>query len=434
MGQIQNAEALTTGELRRDALGIAEAGFEAVNTKKAIKSKVQVRNGELHIGDKTFNIAGRRVYFVGVGKCAIAAAGAIEKLFGDKLAGGIALDVSASDKDDIMNIETYIGTHPLPSEVNERATERIIEFLSGRTEDDLVIMCISGGGSTLLCLHETPMTCSDEGELFKELTARGAPIQDMNTVRKHISRARGGGLAEASYPAEVVSLIVSDVPGNDLSSIASGPTVLDSSTVADAQAVLARYGMGSANIAFIETPKDEKYFKRVSNILFITNQDALTAMNAKASRLGYSVTVVNDCFTGEARDLGRAIVEKLHASTAKTALLYAGESTVTIAGGLVPTKPTGEGGRNQELALATLEYLNSDELIMPFSSDGRDNTDHAGAIADEQTRIHAREKNISAEEYLDAHRSYDFFTTTGDALVTGYTGSNVSDLIIALKK
>jgi len=426
--RIQNFEALAVNELRRDALGIAEAGYEAIHTEKVIRSKVHIIDGELRIGNKAYPIARRRIYFVGVGKCSFAAAGAIEKIFGDKLTGGIAFDVSAHDKDDITNIETYIGTHPLPSEVNERATERIMEFLSGRTENDLVIMFVSGGGSTLLCIPPATMTCSDEGELFKELTARGAPIQDMNTVRKHISYARGGALAEASYPAEVVSLIVSDVPDNDIAYIASGPTVLDSSTIADAQAVLAKYGMESMNIAFIETPKDENYFKRVTNLLFITNQDALVAMKDEAVRRGYSATIVSDHIAGEARDLGRSIVEKLHASTANTALLYAGESTVALSGN------TGMGGRNQEMALSALAHIHSDELVLPFASDGRDNTDHAGAIADELTRTHAREKNISAEEYLDAHRSYDFFTTAGDALLTGYTGSNVSDLIIALKK
>jgi glycerate-2-kinase len=273
------------------------------------------------------------------------------------------------------------------------------------------------------------MTCEDESGLFNGLTARGAPIQDLNTVRKHISRARGGALAAAAYPAEVVSLIVSDVPGNDLAAIASGPTVLDASTVADAQAVLAKYGItDAANVELMETPKEPKYFERVTNMLFLSNQDALTAMLGEAVQRGYAASIADDRFTGEARELGRTIVEKLHASPGNMALLYAGESTVTLG------EHHGEGGRNQELALSVLEHIRNGELILAFASDGRDNTAHAGAIADEITSAHAREKNLSAEEYLDAHRSYDFFTTAGDALMTGYTGSNVSDLIVALKK
>lgn len=431
--RIQNFEALAENELRADALAIAEAGLEAIDIEKVVRSKVQVKDGEMHIVDKAYALAGRRVYFVGVGKCAFAGARAIEKILGDRLVGGIALDVSAGEQSDqqpaTSKLELLIGTHPLPSEANVKAAKRIIEFLAGRVESDLVIMLISGGGSTLLCLHDTPMTCLDESALFEDLTARGAGIQDINVVRKHTSLARGGALAAAAFPAEVISFIVSDVPGDDISSIASGPTVLDTSTVADARAVLEKYGISAPeNVAFIETPKEQNYFERVANVLFLTNRDALGAMQDEAARRGYAAEIVDDRFAGEARDIGRAVAEKLHAAPAKTALLYAGESTVTRG------VNSGNGGRNQEMALAALEYLNPDELIMPFASDGRDNTDHAGAIADETTRAHALAHSLSIKEYLDAHRSYDFFTTVGDALTTGYTGSNVSDLVVALKK
>ena len=426
---IQNAEALAENELRRDALTIAEAGFAAIHTETVVNNKVQVIHGELHIADKKYKIAGRNIFYVGVGKCAIVAGRAIEKVLGDALTAGIAMDIADKNPDSHSKIETRIGTHPLPSEANVRATERILDFLAGRREDDLVLMLISGGGSTLLCSPRAPMTCIDERTLFEELTARGAAIQDINTVRKHLSRARGGALAKAAYPAEVVSLIVSDVPGDDLAFIASGPTLLDTSTVADAEAVLARYGvMPPAGIEFIETPKEQIYFKRVTNMLFLASRDALSAMKEEAEKRGYGTTIVDDQYTGEARDLGRSIVERLHTAPTKTALLYAGESTVTISG------DHGTGGRNQEMALATVEYLNPDELILSFASDGHDNTDYAGAIADEATRVHALSHALSPGGYLDGHRSYDFFAATGDALITGYTGSNVSDLIIALKK
>lgn len=426
--RIQNFEVLATSTLRADALAIAEAGYTAINTGEAIRRKMRLAGDNLIIGDATYRLAGRKVYFVGVGKCAFDAAEAIEALLGEALTGGITLDVAAREERPLAKIETYIGTHPLPSEVNVQATKRIMEFLSGREETDLVILLISGGGSTLLCLPSATMTCVDESTLFGELTARGAGIQDINTVRKHTSLARGGALAAAAYPAEVVALIASDVPGNDITCIASGPTVLDTSTVADAKAVLAKYGVPEANLAFIETPKEARYFERVTNVLFITNDDALRAMQEAAVKRGYAAEVVNDRFTGEARDIGHTIVEKLHNAPANTALLYAGESTVPITGS------AGAGGRNQELALATLDDIRAGELVLSFASDGHDNSDHAGAIADTETFAHVEVKKLSTTEYLDAHRSYDFFTTTGDALVTGYTGSNVSDLIIALKK
>lgn len=427
--RIRNFDTLAENDLRADALAIAEAGYAAIDTGEAVAHKLRIEDDTLTIGDVSYPLSGRRVYFVGVGKCAFAAAAAIEKLFGDRLAGGVALDVSPLAEGALAKIEAHVGTHPLPSDTNVQAAKRIVEFLSNRTPQDLVLMLISGGGSALLCLHDAPMTCIDERELFEALTAKGAPIQDLNTVRKHTSLARGGALAQAAYPAEVIALIVSDVPGNDLASIASGPTVLDASTVADAQAVLARYGVAApAGIGFIETPKEQKYFERVANVLFLTNRDALSAMREEAARRGYAAEIKDDRLAGEAHDLGRAIAEELHSASAKTALLYAGESTVTLGA------HNGKGGRNQEMALAALADLRDDELLLPFASDGRDNTDCAGAIADSVTRAHARAQNLSAQEFLDQHRAFDFFTTADDALMTGYTGSNVSDLIIAIKK
>ncbi|MBI5405752.1 DUF4147 domain-containing protein [Candidatus Kaiserbacteria bacterium] len=426
---IQNFDALATSALRLDALEIAEAGYAAIDIGNALPRALCVEDGALRLGGRTFPLVGRRVFFVGVGKCAFAAAKAVKAILGNALESGIAFDVSSADIPELAKIEAYIGTHPLPSEANERATRRVIEFLSGRTKDDLVIVLISGGGSALLCLPPATMTCVDDGALWSALTARGASIQDINTVRKHTSRARGGGLAAAAYPAEIVSCIISDVPGDDIGYIASGPTALDTSTIADARAILARYGVASAsNVECIETPKDPKYFERVTNILLLSSRDALAAMKEEAERRGYAAVVENDRVTGEARDIGRAIATKIHDSPAKTALLYAGESTVTI------SASAGNGGRNQELALAALPELHTDELVLSFASDGHDNTDHAGAIADVNSFAHAQEKNLSPTEFLDEHRSYDFFLKTGDALLTGYTGSNVSDLIIAMKQ
>ena len=415
-------------ELRRDALAIAEAGYKAINTEEVVRDKVRVVDGELCIGDNKYKIDGRRVFYVGVGKCAITAGRVLERILGDALTAGVALDIADVNPNSGSKIEVQIGTHPLPSEVNVRGAKRIIGFLADKNENDLVIFVVSGGGSTMLCLPQDPMTADAESALFQELTGKGAPIQEMNTVRKHISRARGGALAAASYPAEVISLIFSDVPDNDVATISSGPTALDSSTVRDAQAILTKYGIEAKDVEFIETQKDEKYFTHVTNILILSNKDALSGMKGEAVRRGYETTIVNEHFTGEARDIGRTVAEKLHSSAPKTAFLYAGESTVTL------DEHAGSGGRNQEMAIAALECLNTDELILSFASDGRDNTDHAGAIADETTRAHARDKNLSTKEYLDVHRSYDFFKSSGDALITGYTGSNVSDLMIALKK
>ncbi len=429
MHRIQNFDALALHPFREDALIIAEAGYDAMDVGAVLKQKLHITGDTLHLAGKDYVLTGRRIYFVGVGKCAFVAAHAIENMFGDRLTGGIALDAAPSEGAPLTTIRTYTGTHPLPSERNVQATTHILGFLADRKENDLVLMLISGGGSTLLCSPQSPMTCVEESTLFHDLTAHGASIKELNTVRKHISHARGGGLAVAAHPAEVLSLIVSDVPGNDMEFISSGPTILDSSTMADARAILEKYKIALTQpFTLIETEKDPTYFTNVTNILFLTNQDALTAMKNAATARGYTVEMVTDRMTGEARDVGRTVVRKLHATQYATVLLYAGETTVTVG------NAGGAGGRNQELALATLDEVRDDELVLPYASDGHDNSDHAGAIGDSVTRAHAHEQQLSITEYLETHRSYDFFAATGDALVTGYTGSNVSDIIIAIKK
>lgn len=425
---IRNFDECAVNDVRHDALQIAEAGYAAVDVGYAFEHKVQIEGDELTIGNVHHPLIGRRIFFVGIGKCAFAAAQAVEKIFGERLTAGIALDVRPKDKYRLEKIEAYTGTHPEPSDTNVAATKRIVELLDGCREGDLALMLISGGGSTLLCLPESPMGPSDERMLFDTLTAKGADIQELNTVRKHLSLARGGGLAKAAHPAEVVSLIISDVPGNGIEFISSGPTVRDDSTVADAQAVLAHYEvMPTADTVFIETPKDEKYFEHVENVLFLTNKDALDAMQAEAVGLGYDVRIVTDMMHGEAREVAHEIIETLHTAPARTVLLYGGESTVTVVG------DHGIGGRNQELALAALSEISDSELILPFASDGRDDTDHAGAIADTLVRDHAQAAGISAEEYLARHDSYTFFAKTHDGIETGYLESNVSDVVVAIK-
>lgn len=425
--RIRNFDALASTPPRKDALAIAEAGYEAIDVGAAFARTVRLEGDELIVAGTAHPVSGRRIFFVGVGKCAIAGAEAAERVLGARLAGGIALDVRGLADGRLKRIDAFVGTHPKPTQENVDATHRILSLLEQLEERDLVILLVSGGGSVLLCSPEEPFTCTDEGVLFDALTDKGATIEELNTVRKHLSKARGGWLAKAALPAEVIALIVSDVPGNDPEFIASGPTVKDTTSVADAEAVLAKYGVPLPPGGFIETPKDEADFARTTNVLFLSNKDALAAMAAEASARGYAARVVTDTLRGEARAVASQIVEELHGAPPKTALLYAGETTVTLG------DHPGRGGRNQELALATLGNVRDGELVLPFSSDGRDATDHAGAIADSETRAHARARNADAAAALTAHSSYDFFEATGDALLTGLLESNVSDLIIAIK-
>lgn len=428
---IKNFEELATTPQRHDTLMIAQAGLEAIDTVRVLKQEVYFKGNTLCVGDTVCALeAPERIFFIGVGKCASASAAAIEEILGGRLTKGVVLDVEqmkaspyASDK-----ITYYAGTHPLPSQKNVEATKHILDMLVGLTPRDLVIMLISGGGSTLLCQPPEGMGCSDEAAIFKELTSRGATIQALNTVRKHLSYARGGNLVRAAYPAQVIGLIFSDVPGNSMGFIASGPTVRDTTTINDAEAVLARYGVVHDHVPFIETPKEEAYFEHVQNILLVNNMRALRAMKEYAEGLGYSARIVTDEITGEARSVAQRIASELHAAPRGTVLLYGGETTVTV---INPAR--GNGGRNQELAIAALQYVMEGEVIMSFDSDGRDNNDSAGAIADVNTTSHAERKHVSIDEALHTHASHAFFEEVGDVVMTGATGSNVSDLIIALK-
>lgn len=428
--KILNKEKLSESQLRKDAMTILEAGLAAIDTRQVIKNTISLESDALCIKDTMCSLAStKRVIFIGVGKCASEAAVAFEELLGDRLVGGVVLDVAISNTCKTQKIECFTGTHPLPTDQNVFVTKKIVEKLKGLSEDDLVLIFVSGGGSTLLCLPEEGATCVDESLILQALFKKGATIQEINTIRKHISLARGGHLARYAYPAQVISLIVSDVPGNDISFVASGPTVKDETTVVDASAILEKYGlsqfMGPA-FQLIETPKDDMYFKKVWNILFISNEHALRAMTSEALTLGYDAEIRDSKVAGEARVVGDKILSELRATQGKKALLYGGETTVTISG-------HGKGGRNQELSLSLLSKIQQDELVISLASDGRDNSDAAGGICDMVTHEHAKQHDIDPATYLADNDSFTFFQKTGDDIQTGHTGSNVSDLILALK-
>ncbi len=426
---IQNSDALAVSQLRKDALEIVQAGYEAIDTRSVLTEDVKLEGDTLTIANHTYALAPeQKVWVAGAGKCAIAGAAALEEILGERIAGGVIIDVA--DEVNCLpfkKIQCFLGTHPKPSAVNVDASKHLVGTLEGLGENDIVIILVSGGGSTLLCLPEEPVTYETEVQIFNELTDAAATIQEMDTLRKHLSLARGGGLAKAAYPARVIGLIFSDVPGNDVSFISSGPTVQDETTIKDAQSVIEKYNVSAlAGMPLLETSKDAKYFARVHNELLVTNIRALDAMARALRARGYTPRIVTDRFSGEARRVADDVIAALADAEPATALLYGGESTVTLG------EHAGKGGRNQELALAALAHIKPNEIIVAFSSDGHDNTDYAGALCDNITKEHAAARALSVEEYLRSHRSYDFFTVTGDALLTGYTGANVSDLIIGI--
>ena len=431
--KIKNMESLATTDKRVDALSIVEAGLQAIDTRRLLEEAISIKDGTLCVGTQTCSIeAVERVFFVGIGKCAHQAAEIVEEKCGEILAGGIAIDVHVPEVCKTQKIKCIAGTHPEPSPTNIEVSREIVALLSGLNEKDAVIVVVSGGGSTLLCLPSSGKnTCVEENLILETLFRKGAPIREINTVRKHMSEARGGFLAKHAYPAQVFGLIFSDVPGNDVSFIASGPTVKDETTIDDALGVLTKYSVqatcGIEDCGLIETPKDDKYFARVSNTLLASNVVALSAMKQEAEKRGYRAEIISDALEGEAQEVGVQLVKKIQEVEGPVVHLYGGETTVTFD---VP----GDGGRNQEVALSAVRAVTDSELLISVASDGHDHGVFAGAIADTVVREKADRLGLVIGGFLEKHNERMFYEQTEDYIFTGHTGSNVSDLLVVLKK
>lgn len=422
MIHIKNFDELATNEKRQDALQILNAGYEAINTKKVVESKVNFNENVLLIEGKEFNLSQYdNVYFIGVGKCSLDAGKVIEEMLGDKIKKGIVIDVTEGE---LEKINTHVGTHPWPSEKNISTGKEIVDILESTSDKDLILTIISGGGSALLSLPYK-IDCNSLIEINKQLTKKGADIHELNTVRKHLSFIKGGRLAKMAYPAEVISLIFSDVPGDDTSVIASGPTIKDETTINEAKDVFKKYEIWNENLSdfLIETPKEDKWFDRVHNFLILTNQDAIEAMEKKAKEIGYDTVPGNKNISGEAKDVG----EKFAGThlLPNQVQISAGETTVKITG-------SGKGGRNQEVVLTALPHLPPEMLFISAASDGRDNSDVAGALCDKEIKMNVEKLHLDPKRFISDNDSYNFFAKVGGHILTGPTGSNVSDLYILL--
>ncbi|MEK7137950.1 MAG: DUF4147 domain-containing protein [Patescibacteria group bacterium] len=447
--KIKNFSKLAVTKERKDALKIAEAGLEAIDTQKVILNKVKLQKNSLVINKKVFSIKNvKNIYVVAIGKCAGESALALEKVLGKKIKAGIALDVKKVSG--LKITKSLAGSHPFPSQRNANASTEIVNLIKNLSYDDLVLFVISGGGSTLLCLPRSKVrtlpnssnpnfyyrgaprkgTCQEETLIVQKLMDSGATINEINTVRKHLSVARGGYLAKYAYPAKSIALIFSDVIGNDPQFIASGPTVKATTTIRQALEILNKYHVQKVcaieDCCLVETPKSDEFFSKVSNQIFVSSEVALKAMSATAKKLGYKVKICTTCLKGEARGIGAKIAAEINRAKPKTILLYGGETTVHVKG-------KGKGGRNMELVLSALNTIKSDSLILSLASDGIDNTDSAGALCDKLTSEKAEKLKLKPIRYLAENNSYPFFKKTGDYLQTGKTGSNVSDLVIAIK-
>ncbi|QQS22728.1 DUF4147 domain-containing protein [bacterium] len=429
-----NFTQLATSTERKQVLRILEAGLNAIHPVNLMKANFAYHPKEdaLYINRRPISLKPfNRVVVVGAGKLAGPVAEQIEQQMLSRINGGVIIDIVEAN---LSKIVSRIGTHPLPSSANVSATEEIITMLNNVTERDLVIAIIGGGGSSLLCSPES-VTLDEERKIFTALTEAGASIKETNIVRKHMSRVKGGGLAEIAYPATVISLIFSDVPGDDKSLVASGPTVYDQTTVSDAMDILNKYQILDRckmdSCGLVETPKDKKYFEKVNNILFCSNKVALQAMADKAADLGLRPKIWSTEFTGEASELASQIVNSVKRGEC---LIAGGESVVTLqkhSSG----KPsvTGSGGRNQEMALAALLAMKEDTVFASLASDGRDNSDVAGGLVDRNNLEMAKRLRIDLQDHLNRHDEYTVLSDINASILTGITGSNVSDLVVCLK-
>ena len=393
-----------------------------------------------------------RVVVAGIGKGAARMALGVERVLGERISGGLVA-VKEGCNEPLLKLSVIEAGHPLPDARSIRAAEGLLAL--GRTVDErtLALFLVSGGGSAVACAPVEGLSLQDKIATTRLLLACGATIQEVNCVRKHLSALKGGRLAEAFAPASVVSLILSDVVGDDLDVIASGPAVADPTTFADALEIIRRYEIETrapaAVINFLrrgaerkarETPKPgDPVFDRVRSILLGNNRQALEAGQAQARTLGYAAMVLTSRLTGEAREaaltilgIGKDIAASGFPLARPACILTGGETTVTVRG-------TGRGGRNQEMALAFLAALarapKDAEALLFFSAstDGSDGeTDAAGAFAFSELLTRARAAGLDPQAFLSNNDSYNFFNSCGGLVRTGHTNTNVCDIQILL--
>jgi len=424
MAFIKNFDLLASSPNRKMVLTLVEEALTAIAPKTIMHNHFVVSGNSLSIVGSSYDLSHvKRIFLIGFGKGSSGISKYIEEALGEKLTMGFDIDVVDETFQKVFYTK---GTHPLPSAENISYTKRVLQSLQNLTSSDLVLVVICGGGSVLFEKpHRIPL--KKLIEINQALLKSGATIAEMNAIRKHISEVKGGKLAKMCYPATVISLIFSDVPGNDVSVIASGPTVQDPTTLTDVKHIIEKYHLQSVVSVDDgeETPKDPSYFTNVSNILMVSNITALNAMRKKAEQMGIKATIYSDRIEGNAKTLGQELIEK---TTKGELLLSGGETTVHVTG-------KGKGGRNQSLVLGALPYITDDTtIIVSFDSDGWDYMELAGAIGDMQTIEKAKQKHLNPQAYLDDDNSLAFFTNVGDGIITGKLESNVSDLMIVYKK
>lgn len=437
------------GELRKAAWRIFDAAVRAVEPAEAIHRHLIREGTRLRVGEERLELGeARRIVVVGCGKAAAPMAAAVEEILGDRIARGVVVTKYGHVQPTRL-IRVHEAGHPIPDDAGIEGAQAILDHLRGLGPQDLVLVLISGGGSALTPAPVEGIVLEEKQALTQTLLACGADIREMNTLRKHISRIKGGQLARAAQPARVMTLILSDIVGDPLDAIASGPTVPDPTTYADALDILDKYHIrkevpgtirarleAGARGELPETPKpDDPLFARVSNMIVGSNIQALQAARAEAQTLGLTPMILSSSIEGETREVAR-----MHAALARevqtsgnplpppACLISGGETTVTLRG-------SGKGGRNQEFVLAAALDIAGlpNTVILSAGTDGTDGpTDAAGAIADGETCARANALGLHPRAALDGNDAYPLFEQLGDLVLTGPTRTNVMDVHLIL--
>lgn len=448
-GELVGMRSGVLARLRRHALEAVEKALLQVMPENALRRAVRRRGARLRVKEAELDLKKfKKVLVLGVGKASIGMASYMERVLGPYLSGGfIVARRGEHEGHGLSKLEVAPSTHPIPSMLGVKAAKRMLEYAEAVDEETLVMFLLSGGASAMLPLPADPVTLQDKAETTRLLLASGATIDELNTVRKHLSMIKGGWLGKRLSKARVISLILSDVVGDKLETIGSGPTAPDPTTFRDAYEVLKRYGLWERVPESVrnritmglrgeveETPKPgDPAFKRITNVIIAGVGDACAAARRHLAAQGYKAAVLTRFMEGEASEVGKlaaGILKQMVEEGGKRALIIGGETTVTVRG-------RGTGGRNQELALSAAIAIRGlpSSCLVSVGTDGVDGpTDAAGAIVDGETYGEALAKDVNPIKYLRDNDSNTFFKTVGGVVMTGPTGTNVGDILIMLSE
>ena len=432
---IDNGETAELKEKRKIILDILTVALKAVDPYTVVKTHFQNHSIQLN-HDRIIDLTDfHNIYLIAFGKASIGMSQAVCDVF--PINRGVAITNDPSHKVKHSKVTTIVGGHPIPNNQSILGAREAQDIINNCNSRDLLIVLISGGGSSLLCNPRVPL---EDMQLTTDLLLEsGATINEINTIRKHISYVKGGQLIQ-KIPCDVITFIISDIVGDPIEFIASGPTAPDSTTFEDAKKIFKKYNLWNKTPNSVrktiedgllgkipETPKyEDEIFKQVENIIIANNKKACQAAANHAKQIGYPASIITTNLTGEARDTGISLIKKIPLMLDRV-FIAGGETTVTVKG-------KGVGGRNQEMVLGCIDIIQDTPLVFTsFATDGIDGkTEAAGAIADRYTRLKAEEKNLDPNIFLGENNSYAFFKNLGDLLLTGPTGTNVMDIQVVL--